>query len=117
MTNKKNKKVSPDQIEDMLSFVEMCLERSGILFPVEDEYVDSIAAKKLPDHLKNSNDVLRMGARILERGIDVHVAFESDPNIEGALAAAARNGSSISEELLDRMHLDRDQAEAQNEFD
>jgi len=112
MNHKKDKNVTPDQLNHVFELVEDSLRAENILLPVEDShYKDEEEVLKLPEHLCEPMFVLQRGKEVLENGLNGHTASRSDEFIENQLAQAARNGNQIPAEVLDRMHEDRNLAE------
>lgn len=103
-------------MNQVFELVEDSLRAENILLPIEEtHYKDEDDILPLPEHLKNPIAVLQRGKEVLIKGLNVHVSEAPDDHMENKLAQAARNGSKIPTDILDRMHADRDLIEDNSE--
>ena len=113
MNHKKGKNTTPDQLNKVFELVEDSLRAENILLPTEEtHYREEVEILSLPEHLRDPMAVLKRGQEVLANGLNVHVVDKQDDLIENRLAQAARNGSQIPSDILDRMHEDRDSVES-----
>lgn len=106
MTDKKN--IFENDFED--SF-EKSLKSLGYLFPSTENEVDSFEAnnklEKIPDNYCNPIDLISKSKIHLPNTKNIIDFNKSVDN----LARAARNGSEITDDIINKMKSDRDKAE------
>lgn len=119
MKKKPNKTVTPEELEKAFEAIEDALRYSGKLLPIDEKFVilsgDEADWADLPDSLRDPREVLVRGRKILNEGFNAHCDTDVSNSIESALALAARNGTEITDEILQEMHKDRESAEKRRE--
>jgi hypothetical protein len=82
-----------------------CLE-----FALESEW-ETGGAEDIPNELIDALAMMERGRRLLNEGLIVPVLMADDSVADDEYRAAARNGGNISEDMLTRMHSEREAAE------
>lgn len=106
MTDKKN--IFENDFED--SF-EKSLKSLGYLFPSTENEVDSFESnnklEEIPENYNNPIDLISKSKIHLPNTKNI---FEFNKSVDN-LASAARNGSKIPDDIINKMKSDRDKAE------
>lgn len=113
MKKRKKTPVTSETINRVLDVIDSSLTDSGALLPLsEDEFHGYEDIRRddeidIPEYLKDPKATLEHGRRILDEGFSVHFMVRTNKEISSALAQAARNGKNLSEEIRERMAIDR----------
>lgn len=84
-----------------------CLE-----FALESEW-ETDNAEDIPDELIDALAMMERGRRLLREGLMVPVLIADNSVADDEYRAAARNGGTISGDMLARMHSERETVERQ----
>jgi hypothetical protein len=90
--------MKPDDVFD-------CLE-----FALESEW-ESAVVDAVPEELEDALAMMERGRRLLREGLRIPVSVLEDAADDEEYRAAARNGGSIPDDVLVRMHRERETAE------
>ena len=76
----------------------------------EEEWMP-LAPESIPEELRDPLAMLERGRRLLREGLRIPSSVTDSPVDDEQYRAAARNGIAIPEEVLARMHQEREEAE------